>query len=135
MWEPRPRLQVPDDQRGHAPSKSSFPTSRADSDALSAVVQAQPEILNHNVETVERCYPEVRPQAIYSRSIELLRLAKALSPELRTKSGLMVGVGETWDELVQTFRDLRDAACDILTIGQYLAPSKEHYPDLALLYT
>lgn len=111
-----------------------IPDFQGSTDALSTVVQARPEILNHNVETVERCYPEVRPQAIYSRSIELLRRAKSTDPDLRTKSGLMVGVGEKWDELLRTFQDLRDAGCDILTIGQYLAPSKQHHP-IARYYT
>lgn len=95
--------------------------------ALSSIVQAKPEILNHNIETVERCYADVRPQAIYSRSIELLHQAKAMDSDIRTKSGLMVGIGETWDELLQTMRDLRSVGCDILTIGQYLAPSKDHH--------
>ena len=105
-----------------------IPDFQGDRDALSSVVQEKPEILNHNIETVRRCYPEVRPQAIYSRSIELLRHAKALSSEIRTKSGLMVGIGETWDEVIGTMHDLRSVDCDILTIGQYLAPSKDHHP-------
>jgi len=105
-----------------------IPDLQGDRDALSEVVQAKPEILNHNVETVERCYPDVRPQAIYSRSIELLRQVKVIDSGMRTKSGLMVGVGETWDELLQAMRDLRSVGCDILTIGQYLAPSIDHLP-------
>ena len=105
-----------------------IPDLQGDRDALSIVVQAQPEILNHNIETVERCYPDVRPQAIYSRSITLLGTAKQIDPGVRTKSGVMVGVGETWDELVATMRDLRSVNCDILTIGQYLAPSSDHHP-------
>lgn len=105
-----------------------IPDFQGDSDALYSVVKAKPEILNHNIETVERCYPLIRPQAIYSRSIDLLRQAKAMGFGGRTKSGLMVGVGEKWDELIQAMRDLRSAYCDILTIGQYLAPSKEHHP-------
>lgn len=105
-----------------------IPDLQGNWDALRAIVQAKPEILNHNIETVERCYPSVRPQAIYSRSIELLRQGKSMDPRMRAKSGLMVGVGETWDELVQTMRDLCSVGCDILTIGQYLAPSKDHHP-------
>lgn len=105
-----------------------IPDLQGDRNALSCVVEAKPDILNHNVETVDRCYPDVRPQAIYSRSIELLRQAKAMDSGLRTKSGLMVGVGETWDELLQTMRDLRSVECEILTIGQYLAPSNDHLP-------
>ena len=111
-----------------------IPDLQGDRDALTMVVQAKPEILNHNVETVARCYPEVRPQAIYRRSIEVLAAAKSIDPKMRTKSGLMVGVGETWDELIETMRDLRAVDCDILTIGQYLAPSKEHHP-IARYYT
>lgn len=105
-----------------------IPDLQGDRDALSIVVKAKPEILNHNIETVERCYAEIRAQAIYSRSIDLIRTAKALDPSIRTKTGLMVGVGETWDELVEAIRDLRAVDCDILTIGQYLAPSKNHHP-------
>jgi lipoic acid synthetase len=105
-----------------------IPDFQGNADALCSVVKEKPTILNHNIETVERCYPEVRPQAIYSRSLDLLRQAKSMSSEIRTKSGLMVGVGETFDELVQAIRDLRSVECDILTIGQYLAPSKDHLP-------
>jgi len=111
-----------------------IPDLQGNCDALAKIVQAKPEILNHNVETVERCYASVRPQAIYSRSLELLRQAKAMDSSLRTKSGLMVGVGESCDELLQTMRDLRSVDCDILTIGQYLAPSKDHHP-IARYYT
>lgn len=101
---------------------------------LRVVIDAAPDILNHNIETVERCYPEVRPQASYSRSIELLGTAKRIAPAIRTKSGLMVGVGETREEILQAMRDLRGAQCDILTIGQYLAPSERHLP-IARYYT
>lgn len=96
--------------------------------SLRTVIDAEPDILNHNIETVERCYQEVRPQAIYYRSVELLRRAKLMAPAIRTKSGLMVGVGETREEILQAMRDLRRAGCDILTIGQYLAPSPRHLP-------
>ena len=108
-----------------------IPDFQGDEAALAMVVEAGPEILNHNVETVERCYPTVRPQAIYSRSMELLRRAKELAafiPSMRTKSGLMLGAGEEWDEILQTMRDLREVDCDILTLGQYLAPSSSHLP-------
>lgn len=111
-----------------------IPDFQGDADALRCVVQAGPDVLNHNVETVERCYAEVRPQAVYGRSIELLRRAKAMNPEIRTKSGLMVGIGETWDEIISTMRDLRSVDCDVLSIGQYLAPSKNHHP-IARYYT
>lgn len=105
-----------------------IPDFNGDEKSLRIVLDARPNILNHNIETVERCYPEVRPQAIYARSIELLRRAKRMDPEIRTKSGLMVGVGETWQEIMRAMRELREADCDILTVGQYLAPSPRHVP-------
>jgi lipoic acid synthetase len=105
-----------------------IPDLQGDEKALSIVLDAEPEILNHNVETVERCYPSMRPQAIYSRSIDLIKRSKEIAPNVRTKSGIMIGAGEHWDEIIETMRDLRDAKCDILTIGQYLAPSASHVP-------
>ena len=101
---------------------------QGDEAALRLIVEAKPEILGHNIETVERCYPTVRPQAVYSRSIELIMRAKGIDSGVRTKSGIMVGVGETWDQILTAMADLRKADCDILTIGQYLAPSAEHVP-------
>ncbi|MBO7393267.1 MAG: lipoyl synthase, partial [Abditibacteriota bacterium] len=105
-----------------------IPDLLGDFDSLKVVVDAKPEVLNHNVETVERCYPFVRPQAVYRRSLDLLANVKKIDPAMRTKSGLMVGVGETWDELMGTMRDLRSVDCDVLTVGQYLAPSANHVP-------
>ncbi|MBP5092549.1 MAG: lipoyl synthase, partial [Abditibacteriota bacterium] len=105
-----------------------IPDLLGDFDSLKVVVDAKPEVLNHNVETVERCYPFVRPQAVYRRSLDLLANVKKIDPHMRTKSGLMVGVGETWDELMGTMRDLRSVDCDVLTVGQYLAPSANHVP-------
>ncbi len=105
-----------------------IPDFAGDQAALDLVLSAGPDILNHNIETVERCYPLVRPQAVYARSLEVIRRAKCYPQSLRTKSGIMVGVGETWDEILQTMRDLRSVGCDILTIGQYLAPSSNHAP-------
>lgn len=105
-----------------------IPDFQGSSEALRAVVDAKPDILNHNIETVSRCYPQIRPQAEYRRSIELLRKAKEFDAKLRTKSGIMVGVSETGDELMEAMRDLRSAGCDILTIGQYLAPTPHHHP-------
>ncbi len=90
-------------------------------DALRVVCDAAPDILNHNIETVHRLYTTVRPQAKYWRSLQLL--ARARSMGMRTKSGLMVGVGETRDEVIQTMRDLRETGCELLTIGQYLQPT------------
>lgn len=103
-----------------------IPDFQGSRDSLGAVLEARPEILNHNIETVERLYPAVRPQADYARSVALLRDAKVMRPDIRTKSGLMVGLGESRDELVAAMSDLRSAGCDILTIGQYLAPSHNH---------
>jgi lipoyl synthase len=99
------------------------PDFHARPDCVLAVADAAPEVFNHNVETVLSLQKRVRPQAKYARSLETLRLAKELRPEMKTKSGVMVGLGETRDELVQVFRDLRSAKCDLLTIGQYLKPA------------
>ena len=96
--------------------------------ALRAVVQARPEVLNHNVESVPRLYQEVRPGADYSRSLKLLSEVKCMEPTLITKSGLMVGLGETKDEVIEVMSDLREANCDLLTIGQYLQPTPKHHP-------
>ena len=83
-------------------------------------------VLNHNIETVPRLYARARPKAIYVQSLELLRQVKELDPAMTTKSGLMVGLGETHKELVSTLKDLRTHECDLLTIGQYLRPSRKH---------
>jgi len=92
------------------------------------VLEARPEILNHNTETVPRLYPRVRPQAVYERSLEVLRHTKRSAPDLVCKSGIMVGLGETRDEVLATMRDIREQGTDILTIGQYLRPSAQHLP-------
>jgi lipoic acid synthetase len=94
--------------------------------ALAAVCAEKPEILNHNIETVRRLFPAIRPQGKYQRSIELLGKAKQLG--IRTKSGLILGMGETMDEAREVMRDLRSVGCDIMTIGQYLQPTREHLP-------
>ena len=96
--------------------------------ALQKILDAKPDVLNHNIETVSALYPEVRPQAEYRRSLELFRQAKIITPQTPTKSGIMLGFGETHAEIVQTWRDLLTAGCDILTMGQYLQPSSEHLP-------
>jgi len=93
--------------------------------ALQTVIDASPTVLNHNVETVPRLYSKVRPQAKYQRSLKLLEQAKVLKGKLITKSGLMLGLGETQQEVIEVMADLRQAGCDILTIGQYLQPSLE----------
>lgn len=95
-------------------------------EALEVILQAQPEVLNHNIETVPRLYRRVRPVGNYQRSLELLRLARQLAPWVYSKSGLMVGLGETGAEIQEVMQDLREAHCDILTIGQYLQPSQKH---------
>ena len=97
-------------------------------EALATVMAARPEILNHNTESVPRLYRRVRPRARYQRSLELLRRAKELDPEAITKSGLMVGLGETKHELLMVFADLVDSGVDVLTLGQYLRPSAKHLP-------
>src|SRR5579883_3352059 len=97
--------------------------------ALATVMAAQPEILNHNVETVPRLYRRARPKGSYTRCLELLQRAKALDPGTITKTGMMVGLGETRAEIVALLRDLREVAgCEVLTIGQYLRPSAKHLP-------
>ena len=95
--------------------------------ALQTVVDACPAVLNHNVETVPRLYPEVRPKANYRQSIELLKQAKYLNNGFLTKSGLMLGLGETRQEVIEVMTDLRQAGCDLLTLGQYLQPSLNHH--------
>jgi lipoic acid synthetase len=101
---------------------------------LRAVLAAQPDILNHNTETVPRLYRMARPGGRYTRALELLDRARQWAPDIPTKTGLMVGLGETWDELVDAMSRLRDAEIDVLTIGQYLRPSRSHRP-LAKYYT
>ncbi len=95
---------------------------------LHAVLDAGPDILNHNTETVPRLYRTARPGGRYPRTLELLDRARTYAPNIPTKSGLMVGIGEEWDELVATLADLRSVGCGILTIGQYLSPSASHLP-------
>lgn len=99
-----------------------------DPEALEEVVAARPDVLNHNLETVPRLYGRVRPQADYRRSLELIARASENRQYTVSKSGLMLGLGETRDELLRTMDDLREAGCHLLTLGQYLAPSKEHHP-------
>ena len=96
--------------------------------ALAGVLESRPEVLNHNVETVPRLYPKVRPQADYQRSLELLTRASSHRPHLVTKSGVMLGLGETKEEVIAVMRDLAARKVDILTLGQYLQPSKQHLP-------
>lgn len=95
--------------------------------ALEKILNTRPEVLNHNLETVPRLYPTVRPQADYQQSLKLLALAAGHSPALVTKSGLMLGLGEKKEEILRVLDDLREAGCRILTLGQYLAPSPRHH--------
>jgi lipoic acid synthetase len=105
-----------------------IPDFLGDHAALAKVVAAQPDVLNHNIETVQRLYSLVRSKADYQRSLALLSAAKELNAATTTKSGIMLGLGETEDEVEQTLRDLRSVHCDIVTIGQYLRPSTNHVP-------
>ncbi|WP_082083592.1 lipoyl synthase [Paenibacillus beijingensis] len=95
-------------------------------EALQIVMDANPDILNHNIETVERLSDRVRAKAKYNRSIELLKQAKAMKPNIPTKSSIMLGVGEEWDEIIKAMEDLRAVDCNILTLGQYLQPTPNH---------
>lgn len=105
-----------------------IPDFRGDHSALETVVAARPDVLNHNVETVPRLYRQVRPGAIYGRSLELLRRAKQQAPEMPVKTGMMLGLGEERDEVLQAMSDLAAQGTDILTLGQYLQPTREHLP-------
>ena len=105
-----------------------IPDLQGDAEALAVIVRAKPDVLNHNVETVQRLYSLVRPQADYRRSLELIARVKTIDSEMTTKSGIMVGLGENDDEIVEALRDLHAADCDIVTIGQYLRPSTGHLP-------
>lgn len=97
-------------------------------EALEQVIQAGPDVINHNIETVPRLYSEVRPQADYQRSLQLLSRVRQMSPVVHTKSGIMLGLGEEREEVTAVLEDLLRAGCRMLTLGQYLAPSKDHHP-------
>jgi lipoic acid synthetase len=112
----RVEVLIPDFQGSHA--------------AMDIVLAARPEVLNHNTETVPRLYRQVRLGARYERSLEILAYSKAVRPEIPTKSGLMLGLGETAEEVLEVMRDLRAHHVDILTLGQYLRPSPKHLPIL-----
>ena len=111
-----------------------IPDFKGNPEALRIVVAARPDILNHNLETIARLYRIARPGGRYPRALELLERAKDINPEMLTKSGIICGLGEEWDELLVAMRDLRAARVDILTIGQYLRPSDQHLP-VARWYT
>ncbi len=105
-----------------------IPDFRGSEDALHTVLDARPDVLNHNIETVPRMYRLARPGGRYDRALQLLDRSRRYAPGIPTKSGLMVGLGEEWDELVATLSDLREAGCQIVTIGQYLRPSLANLP-------
>jgi lipoic acid synthetase len=111
-----------------------IPDFQGNPEAIRIVVEAAPEVLNHNTESVPRLYRSVRSGARYERTLSLLEYAKELNPNGVTKSGVMVGLGEETVEMLEVFRDLAQVHCDILTIGQYLRPSKDHLP-MTRLYT
>ncbi len=105
-----------------------IPDLQGNWNGLVEILSSGPDVLNHNLETVPRLYSRVRPEAVYERSLELLKKSKEIRPETPTKSGLMVGLGESFDEVLDTMADLVAHGCDILTIGQYLQPSRNHLP-------
>ena len=105
-----------------------IPDFQGNEDALQVVVEARPDVLNHNLETVPRLYSSVRPEAVYRRSLELLKRVQKYDSTIPTKSGLMLGLGESSVEIRNVLQDLLDAGCSILTLGQYLQPTKEHLP-------
>lgn len=105
-----------------------IPDFQGDEDALKKVVDAHPDIINHNIETVPTLYKEVRPQADYQRSLDVLNNVKRMDRTINTKSGIMLGLGEKEEQVLSVLRDLREVDCDFLTIGQYLAPSAKHHP-------
>jgi len=105
-----------------------IPDFQGHDDCLKTVLEARPEILNHNTETVPRLYRAVRSGARYERTLRLLENVKKFAPGMVSKTGVMVGIGETMEELLQVFRDLAQRHVDILTVGQYLRPSKDHLP-------
>ena len=105
-----------------------IPDLQGDWTGLLEILRAGPDVLNHNIETVPRLYPRVRPGALYERSLDLLRQAKRIAPQTPTKSGIMLGLGESEEEVLATMGDLLAADCDLLTLGQYLQPSPGHLP-------
>jgi lipoic acid synthetase len=105
-----------------------IPDFRGDWKALDVVLAARPDVLNHNTETVPRLYRQVRKGALYERSLELLRRSKQSHPDIPTKTGMMLGLGETREEVLRTMADLAAQGTDILTLGQYLQPTRDHLP-------
>ena len=105
-----------------------IPDFKGSDDALNTVMGESPDVINHNIETVPRLYKTVRPGAGYERSLRLLKKVRESSQTITTKAGLMAGLGEQFEEIVEVMKDIRDSGCDILTIGQYLSPTRNHLP-------
>jgi lipoic acid synthetase len=105
-----------------------IPDFRGDINSLKIIADSSPDVIAHNIETVAQLYPDVRPQADYRRSLDVLKNIKLLNPQIRSKTGIMLGLGETKAQVHELFDDLREANCEFLTVGQYLAPSRGHYP-------
>ncbi len=105
-----------------------IPDFKGDRKLLKLVLSAEPHVLAHNVETVPRLYQRVRGGAKYERSLEILRLSKEINPKVFTKSALILGFGENWEEIIEVLKDLRKVECDLITVGQYYQPSKDHHP-------
>jgi lipoyl synthase len=115
-------------QRTGAAVEVLTPDFLGDHQAIDRVIASEPDVFNHNTETVPRFYPKVRGRADYQRTLDLLARVKRLAPNMTTKSGLMLGLGETREELLDAFADLRAVRCDVLTLGQYLTPTLKHVP-------
>jgi lipoic acid synthetase len=105
-----------------------IPDLQGDVDALKTIIDSKPDVLGHNLETAKRLYSQVRPEAMYERSLAVLRNAKKIDKNIVTKSGIMLGLGELVSEVIKVMNDLSKNGCDIMTIGQYLSPSEKHYP-------
>jgi len=105
-----------------------IPDFKGNLDSLSKVVKANPNVINHNIETIPRLYKMVRPMASYKRSLEILKYVKIMDDNIITKSGIMLGLGEEKEEVIDALNDLNNVGCDLITIGQYLAPSEKHFP-------
>jgi lipoic acid synthetase len=105
-----------------------IPDFKGSLEALKTVVDASPDVINHNIETVKELYKKVRPQGSYEKSLKIIKWVKEIDDRITTKSGFMVGLGETKDQIIQLLRDLKNNGCDIITVGQYLQPSKNHLP-------
>ncbi len=105
-----------------------IPDFKGSLEALKTVVDASPDVINHNIETVKELYKKVRPQGSYEKSLKIIKWVKEIDDRITTKSGFMVGLGETKDQIIQLLRDLKNNGCEIITVGQYLQPSKNHLP-------